>query len=111
MNPMKDESKWLAFDYSKTWDVDKQDMLDVKVFNDCEGGNSERTEIHLDTVSYGGNDMRLDFESWDLKGPQMYGVEAGRVVITLYGGIEASCFFEAMRRMVQAYDLRRTIGD
>jgi hypothetical protein len=110
MNLMQDEDKWLAFDYSKTWNVEECEMLNVRVFNDCEGGNGERTEIHFDTVSNGGSEMRLDFESWGSKGPQMYGAEAGRVVLTLYGSIEAGCFINAMRKMIEAYDLRCKLG-
>ena len=40
-----------------------------------------------------------------------YDFNAGKVKITLYGGMEAGAFFSAMENLVHSYKLRAKIGD
>lgn len=109
--PIAEKDKWLAFDFEQTQSGDDYwGMFNLRVANDYEGGNSERTEITFDTSNHGGNEMQLVVETFDHKGPSAHVIDSGRFTVTLYGGVEASAFFEAMRRLVAAYDLRVKLG-
>lgn len=98
---------WLAYDHAK-YEAEDVSFLNVSVLYDAEGGNSTQTIITLDTENFGGNELHVMYEGSNKKA---YQFETGRLTIKLYGSQEAAQFFEAMRNLIKAYDLRADIGD
>ena len=103
---------WLDFDSEKFLNPDDGFCyLGIRVRSDNYGGNRAETTITFDTENYSGNDLEL-LCSGGLDDPSMKGLRAtfGNVSITLRGGVEANDFFEAMRNLVKAYDMRHQLG-
>lgn len=107
--------QWLEFDHEKFEEAKTRGeedsafygFLNVTVTNDNEGGNSEETVITFDTGGYGGSHIRVEADSY----PEDLDFTSDKVVLTLYGGIEAGAFFSAMENLVHCYKLRTTIGE
>lgn len=97
---------WLDFQSNKF--SEDACFLNVKVNADGEGGNSAETTITFDTYNNGGNPIEVE-SAGDLYSPS-FKERSGIVKITLRGGIEAGDFFEAMRNLVKAYDMRCQLG-
>jgi hypothetical protein len=103
---------WLDFDSEKF--LNPEDgfcYLGVKVLSDNYGGNRAETIISFNTENYGGNQIGVE-GSGGSHDPKMRGFKAefGTLNITLRGGVEATDFFEAMRNLVKAYDMREQLG-
>lgn len=103
---------WLDFQSEKF--LNPEDgfcYLGVRVLSDNYGGNHAETIISFNTEDYGGNEIEL-YCSGGLSDQKMRGFKGdfGTVNIKLRGGVEASDFFEAMRNLVKAYDMRCQLG-
>jgi hypothetical protein len=106
---------WLTFDHEKFEEAKAKGaedsafygFLNIKVTNDNSSGDSEETVIIFDTGGHGGSHIRVETNDF----PSGQDFTADKVVLTLYGGMEAGAFFSAMENLITSYKLRSTIGD
>jgi hypothetical protein len=112
---MEKRKQWLDFDHEKFEEARTRDgedsafygFLNVTVTNDNTGGDSEETVITFDTGGHGGSHVRVEADSY----PEDLDFTSDKVVLTLYGGLEATAFFSAMENLTHCYKLRTTIGE
>jgi hypothetical protein len=107
--------QWLDFDHEKFEKAKTRGdgetafygFLNISVTNDNSGGDGEETVITFDTGGHGGSHIRVEAEDY----PNDLDFTSDKVVLTLYGGMEADAFFSAMENLVHCYKLRTTIGE
>lgn len=108
-----DKKWWLDFDSTKFLDPEKSGFcyLGVRVLSDNYSGNKAETIITFDTQDHGGNELEV-YCSGGSSDQKMRGFKGdfGAVSIILRGGIEADDFFDAVRNLVKAYDMRQQLG-
>jgi hypothetical protein len=107
--------QWLNFDNEKFEQAKTRGdgetafygFLNVSVTNDNQKGDGAETVITFDTGGHGGSHIRVEADSY----PEDLDFTSDKVILTLYGSMEADAFFSAMENLAHSYKLRSTIGD